>query len=568
MNKWKIGARIGMGFTLVILIAASLGLFAFSEIRTISKSAAKMAANALPGVFLAGELHVSAITQYALLLQHIHSSSKDEMESVETELQAARAKNGEFLKQYEKLIISGPGRVMFDGLNASNRVFANAFDECLKASRLGGAGHREAEDLLRKRVNPAYKSYMKYMESVVSFKRGRGEQDGRDIQDAASTAQTGIDLGIVSAISIAIFISVLVIRSITKPLAVAAEMVEFVSRGDLTRQVSSTSQDELGQMLRSLGRMCDSLHNTVQEVGSASANVTSGSDQMNAGAQQLSQGASEQAASAEETTSIMEQITASVQQNADNARQTEKIASASSEDAKSSGEAVTRTVNSMKKIAEKISLIEEIARKTDLLALNAAVEAARAGEHGRGFAVVASEVRKLAERSQTAAAEINRLTSEGVRVAEEAGQMLAKLVPDIGKTAMLVREIAAACSEQSLGAEQVNKSIQQLDQVIQENAAGSEKMAATADELAGQADQLQSAINFFKLKSDSQRATKPKPETVKRSNVTTGSKVRSASTNKAAIKRTVKPYGPRIELASNTGEEDARDLTLTAYRDF
>ena len=172
-------------------------------------------------------------------------------------------------------------------------------------------------------------------------------------------------------------------------------------------------------------------------------------------------------------------MTASVQQNADNAKQTDKIASKAAEDAQASGEAVERTVQAMQEIAEKINIIEEIARKTDLLALNAAVEAARAGEHGKGFAVVASEVRKLAERSQTAAAEISRLTAGGVGTAEGAGQLLTKLVPDIRKTAELVREIAAASAEQSTGANQVNKAIQQLDQVIQQNSSASEEMASS-----------------------------------------------------------------------------------------
>ncbi len=276
----------------------------------------------------------------------------------------------------------------------------------------------------------------------------------------------------------------------------AVHVAARISEGDLTVQAKALSEkDLLGQ---SLIRMLENLRKTVSEVATAASNVAGGSEEMNSTAQQLSQGATEQAAAAEESTSSMEEMASSVQQNADNARQTDKIASKAAEDARSGGDAVVRTVSAMKQVAEKISIIEEIARKTDLLALNAAVEAARAGEHGKGFAVVASEVRKLAERSQTAAAEISRLTIDGVQTAEGAGQLLSKLVPDIQKTAELVREIAAASAEQSTGAAQVNRAIQQLDQVIQQNSAASEEMASTSEELSSQAEVLQSTIAFFK----------------------------------------------------------------------
>ncbi|MDK4717707.1 methyl-accepting chemotaxis protein, partial [Rhizobium sp. CNPSo 4039] len=214
---------------------------------------------------------------------------------------------------------------------------------------------------------------------------------------------------------------------------------------------------------------------------------------------QLSQGATEQASSAEEASASMEEMAANIKQNADNAAQTEKIARQSAKDAEISGQAVDRAVNAMRTIAEKISIVQEIARQTDLLALNAAVEAARAGEHGRGFAVVASEVRKLAERSQAAAAEISSLSGETVTVATEAGDMLSRLVPDIRKTAELVAEISAACREQDIGASQINEAIQQLDKVTQQNAGASEEMSATSEELAAQAEELQASIAFFKV---------------------------------------------------------------------
>jgi methyl-accepting chemotaxis protein len=195
----------------------------------------------------------------------------------------------------------------------------------------------------------------------------------------------------------------------------------------------------------------------------------------------------------------MEEMAANIHQNADNAGETEKIARQSAADAARSGEAVGKAVAAMKAIAEKITIVQEIARQTDLLALNAAIEAARAGEHGRGFAVVASEVRKLAERSQTAAAEIGRLSSQTVLVSEEAGQMLTRLVPEIQRTAGLVAEISAASREQNSGAEQINVAIQQLDQVTQHNAGAAEEMSSTSEQLSSQAQQLQATISFFTL---------------------------------------------------------------------
>jgi methyl-accepting chemotaxis protein len=198
----------------------------------------------------------------------------------------------------------------------------------------------------------------------------------------------------------------------------------------------------------------------------------------------------------------MEQSTAAVRQNTDNAHQTEKIAGKAAQDASEAGQSVAQTVQAMKEIAQKISIVEEIARQTDLLALNAAIEAARAGENGKGFAVVASEVRKLAERSQTAAKEISTLSSSSVEIAESAGQMLDKLVPDIQQTADLIKKIAAGNEGQNDGAAQINRAMQDLDKVIQQNASASEEMAASSEELASQAEQLQSAIEFFKVSDE------------------------------------------------------------------
>jgi methyl-accepting chemotaxis protein len=248
-----------------------------------------------------------------------------------------------------------------------------------------------------------------------------------------------------------------------------------------------------------LERMVERLRGVIGDANAASGNVSTGSEQLSVASEQVSQGATEQAAAAQQASASMEQMSANIKQNSDNAAQTEKIARQSSKDAELSGEAVRRAVNAMQTIADKILVVQEIARQTDLLALNAAVEAARAGEHGRGFAVVASEVRKLAERSQTAATEINAVSSQTVKAAQQAGEMLNGLVPDIRRTAELVAEISASCREQDIASSQINEAIQQLDKVTQQNAGASEEMSATSEELAAQAEELQASIAYFKI---------------------------------------------------------------------
>lgn len=241
----------------------------------------------------------------------------------------------------------------------------------------------------------------------------------------------------------------------------------------------------------------------IKRISTSSSEVRSGAEQISTSSVQLSQGASEQAASVEEVSSSLEEMTATIRQNAENARETEKIAIKIASDAKGGGETVKQTVSAMKNIAEKISIIQEIARQTNLLSLNASIEAARAGEHGKGFAVVASEVQKLAERSQNAAAEIRELSGSSVEVAEKAGEMLDKLVPDIQKTSELVAEINAASGEQANGIQQINSAVQQLNSVVQQNASASEELTATAEELSSQTVHMENIIYYLKTGSHS-----------------------------------------------------------------
>ncbi len=289
------------------------------------------------------------------------------------------------------------------------------------------------------------------------------------------------------------------LNTMTANLNATAAVADAIANGDLTVEARRLSdKDTLGIALEN---MLEKLRTIVTQAIQAAENVSSGSQELSASAEQLSQGSTEQASSTEEASSSMEEMAANVKQNAENAATTEKMAGQSAKDAEASGIAVGKAVEAMQTIAAKINIVQEIARQTDLLALNAAVEAARAGEHGKGFAVVASEVRKLAERSQAAAAEIGTLSVDTVKVAQEAGSMLAKLVPDIKKTAELVEEITAACREQDVGSSQINQAIQQLDKVTQQNAAASEQVSATSEELAAQAEQLQTTIAFFRLEN-------------------------------------------------------------------
>jgi methyl-accepting chemotaxis protein len=336
-------------------------------------------------------------------------------------------------------------------------------------------------------------------------------------------------------------------------LRATADMADAIAGGDLSVEPKPLSdKDALGLALE---RMTERLRVVVSDAHAAADHVSTGSGELSSAAHELAAGANDQAASAEKVSSSMEQMAANIKQNADNARETEKIARQSSVDAQASGDAVARAVQAMQIIADKITFVQEIARQTDLLALNAAVEAARAGEHGKGFAVVASEVRKLAERSQTAAAEIGALSGQTVNAACEAGQMLAKLVPDIKKTAELVEKISAACREQDIGANQVNQAIHRLDKVIQHNASAAEEMSATSEALSGQADKLQESIAFFRIGG--------KEATSAQKLITTGAgpargkaQAKTARPVKRPAKASREPHGFTLNLANGRLDHD------------
>ncbi len=324
-------------------------------------------------------------------------------------------------------------------------------------------------------------------------------------EDDMNKILSDVRLGVIIATVLAVLIIFLLIRLVSRSVVIAlrkgVDFAKTVAAGDLTATVDVYQKDEIGELAQALREMVNKLKDVVENIMTGADSISIAGMEVSSASQQLSQGASEQASAAEEVSSSMEQMVANIEQNTDNSRVAEKISINVSEVVTKVGQAAGESLESIRNIADKISIINDIAFQTNILALNAAVEAARAGEHGRGFAVVAAEVRKLAERSKVAADEIVSLASKSVKVTDEAGVLMAKLIPEIERTSKLVQEIAAASTEQNSGADQINSAIQQLNQVTQQNAASSEELATSSEELSSQADQLKEAIQYFKVDS-------------------------------------------------------------------
>lgn len=311
-----------------------------------------------------------------------------------------------------------------------------------------------------------------------------------------------VGIGIIASIGI----SIITARSIVKPIECSVMIIEAIAKGDLSLTGINEKErtkliqrgDELGVLGKSLEAVITSFTDIIANIKLVSEQVADGSLQLSSSAQGLAQGSNQQAAGVEELSASVDELTATIRQNAENTNKADDISQSVANNAEKTGFAVNLSTSCMKEIASKISIIEEIARNTNLLALNAAIEAARAGESGKGFAVVASEVRKLAEHSQEAAAEINTISATSVKSATDAGEEIGELLPNIKQAAEYIRQIAKALNELSIGADQIAKGVSQIDTVVQANAATSEELASTSEELSAQAQKLLDGISFFK----------------------------------------------------------------------
>ena len=499
-KNMKVGVKLGLGFGVVLVLMVVIAAMGMLGMKHSNAQLEDIVGDNMHKMELVGTMSdsvyiISGAMRNMMLLDEVEAK-KAEKAKIDT----VRANYNNAAAALEKTAASEKGHAIRTKIKDAATASRSVNDKVMELAL--ASKDAEARQLFTKDSAPLFQKWQDALDENTTFQSENSKQAAQDAAANYASASTQMTALSAVAVILGMTIAFLITRGLTKQLGgepgYAADLVTQIANGDMTVQVELKPGDNTS-MLAAIKTMVTKLAQIVGEVNGAADNIASASEEVSTTAQSMSQATSEQAASVEQTSASIEQMSASINQNTDNAKVTDSMASQAAKEAVEGGGAVKETVAAMKQIAGKIGIIDDIAYQTNLLALNAAIEAARAGEHGKGFAVVAAEVRKLAERSQVAAQEISELAGGSVEKAERAGKLLDAIVPAIGKTSELVQEIAAASSEQSSGAGQINTAMNQLNQITQQNASSSEELAATAEEMSSQAAQLQEVMGFFKV---------------------------------------------------------------------
>lgn len=494
-----ISTRLAFSFGFLIVLFLAVASIAITKMGALNEQMSAMVKNRVDLMDTIQDLNQVSTESSRMAMQMLVSTESEQ----KTLVQAMNDNGIQIQNDTEKLegsLLSDREKDLFEKTATARLGYKNSRLDAFKTLET----NRDAAIIeMKEKVVPALAAYREAWNKVLAYE---GEQLRREAAQANESYQKALLL-IVSTLVIVVvacaIFSYFITRSVTVPIAELLSQADAIANGELRIIVDERGKDEVGRLKSAVAKMSVRLSQVIEEVRQSSSAIAAAAQQVSQTSQLLAQSTSEQAASVEETTTSVEEMSASIQQNSTNSRQSGEMARKGAAEAAESGIVVTEAVSAMKTIAERISIVEEIAYQTNLLALNAAIEAARAGEHGRGFAVVATEVRKLAERSQTSAKEIGGLALQCVSVAERSGESLHQLVPSIQKTAELVQEVAAASAKQAAGVSHIGKAMEAVDSLTQRNATSAEELSSTAEELASQSESLLELISFFRISGES-----------------------------------------------------------------